>query len=115
MNKSDFKNSFESHTKEKRSQKNSKPHADKGAEYQFVKNLKSRAKEEMNSFKSRAKEKRSQKNSKPRADRGVEYQFVKNLKPYAKKERTTSNLVRKRKEVKRTRNLVQIEGHSISL
>ena len=71
------KNSFISRTKEKRSQKNSKPRADRGVKYQFVKNLKSRAKEEMNSFKSRAKEKRSQKNSKPRADRGTEYQFMK--------------------------------------
>ena len=54
------KNRFESRAKEKRSQKNYKPRADRGAEQQFVKNTKPRAKEENNSFKSRAKEKRSQ-------------------------------------------------------
>ena len=55
------KNSFKSRAKEKRSQKNPKPCADRGVEHQFVKNLKSRAKEEKNSFKSRVKEKKSQK------------------------------------------------------
>ena len=64
------KNSFKSRAEEKKSQKNSKPRADRGAEHQFVKNLKSRAKEGKNSFKSHAKEKRSQNNSKPRAKRG---------------------------------------------
>ena len=42
------KNSFKSHAKEKKSQKNSKPHADRGAKHQFVKNLKPSAKEEKN-------------------------------------------------------------------
>ena len=64
------KNSFKSCAKEEKSQKNSKPCADRGAEHQFVKNLKSRAKEEMNSFESLAKEKKSQKNSKSRAKNG---------------------------------------------
>ena len=59
--------------KEKRSQKNSKPRADRGAEHQFMKNLKSHAKEEKNNFKSRTKEKISQKNSKPRANIGAEH------------------------------------------
>ena len=51
------KNSFESRAKEKKSQKNSKPRANRGVEHQFTKNLKLRAKEEKNSFESRAKEK----------------------------------------------------------
>ena len=51
-------------------EKNSKPRANRGTEHQFVKNLKSRAKEERNSFESRAKEKKSQENSKPRAKEG---------------------------------------------
>ena len=80
------KNSFESRAKEKRSQKNSKPRVDRGAEYQFVKILKPCAKEEKNNFKSRAKEKRSQKNSKPRVDRVAKHQFVKNSKSHAKEE-----------------------------
>ena len=58
-------NNFKSCAKEKKSQKNSKPRADRGAEHQFMKNLKPRVKEKKNSFKSRAKEKKSQKNSKP--------------------------------------------------
>ena len=77
---SDFMNSFESHAKEKRSQKNSKPRADRGAEHQFVKNLKSRAKEETNSFESRVKEKKSQKNSKLRAKEGQSINSKKKLK-----------------------------------
>ena len=76
--------------KRKKVKKNSKPRADRGAKHQFVKDLKSRAKEEKNSFKSRAKEKRSQKNFKPRAYRGTEHQFVKNLKSRAKKDRSIS-------------------------
>ena len=55
------KSSFESNVKEKRIQKNYKPRANKGAEYQFVKNLKLCAKKEKNSFESHAKEKKSQK------------------------------------------------------
>ena len=39
------KNSFESHAKEKKSQNNSKPRANRGAEHLFVKNSKPRAKE----------------------------------------------------------------------
>ena len=54
-----FKNSFASRAKEKKSQKNSKPRADRGAKYQFVKNSKPCAKEEKNNFKSHAKEKKS--------------------------------------------------------
>ena len=58
MNKSDFKNNFGSRVKEKKkSQKNYKPRANRGAEHQFVKNLKPRAKEKKNSFESRVKEK----------------------------------------------------------
>ena len=68
---------LKSRAKEKRSQKNFKPRADKEAEHQFVKILKPCAKEEKNSFKSRAEEKKSQKNFKPRADKGTEHQFVK--------------------------------------
>ena len=68
-----FQEQLQISCEEKRSQKNSKPCADKGVEHQFVKNLKSRAKKENNSFKSCAKEKRNQKNSKSRANRGVEH------------------------------------------
>ena len=39
----------------------------KGVKHQFVKNLKSRAKEERNSFKSRTKKKEIKKTSKPHA------------------------------------------------
>ena len=52
-------NSFESRAKEKKSQKNSKPRADRRVEHQFLKDLKPRAKEEKNSFKSRKKEKKT--------------------------------------------------------
>ena len=38
------KNNFKSHAKEGKSQKNSKPRVDRGAEHQFVKNLEPRAK-----------------------------------------------------------------------
>ena len=53
------KKRFESRAKEKKSQKNSKPRADKRAKHQFVENLKPRLEEEKNSFKSHVKEKRS--------------------------------------------------------
>ena len=69
--------------------KNSKSRANRGAEYQFVKNLKPCAKEEKNIFKSRTKEKRGQKNSKSHTDKRAEYQFPKKK---VEKEKKTKRL-----------------------
>ena len=79
-----------------------------------MKNLKPRVKEERNDFESRAKEKKSQKNSKPRANRGAEHQFMKNLKSRVKEEKNSFESRAKEKKVKRTLNLVRIEGQSIN-